>query len=59
MFSLLTKGTEFLWTKYCQKSFETIKEKLTTTPILRGLNWNISFHIQANASNESIGVVLG
>jgi len=57
MFSLMTKDTEFSWTTNCQKPFEAIKEKLTTH-VLRGPNWSLPFHIQTNASNESIGGVI-
>jgi hypothetical protein len=32
MTALLAKKVEFKWTPACQKSFETLKEKLTTTP---------------------------
>jgi hypothetical protein len=31
---LLAKKVEFKWTLECQESFETLKKKLTTTPIL-------------------------
>jgi hypothetical protein len=34
MTALLAKKVEFKWTPACQKSFETLKEKLTTTPLL-------------------------
>jgi hypothetical protein len=34
MTALLAKKVEFKWTLACQKSFETLKEKLTTTPVL-------------------------
>jgi hypothetical protein len=34
MTALLTKKVEFKWTPACQKSFETLKEKLTTAPVL-------------------------
>jgi hypothetical protein len=34
MTTLLAKKVEFKWTPACQKSFETLKEKLTTTPVL-------------------------
>jgi hypothetical protein len=32
MIALLVKKVEFKWTPACQKSFETLKEKLTTAP---------------------------
>jgi hypothetical protein len=34
MTDLLAKKVEFKWTPACQESFETLKTKLTTTPIL-------------------------
>jgi hypothetical protein len=47
------------WTTTCQKTFEFIKEKLITTPILQGPKWDIPFHIHTDASDKAIGVVLG
>jgi hypothetical protein len=41
------------------KAFESIKEKLITTPILQGPNWNIPLHINTNASDKEIGEFLG
>jgi hypothetical protein len=32
--ALLAKKVEFKWTPTCQKFFETLKEKLTMTPVL-------------------------
>jgi hypothetical protein len=34
MTALLAKKVEFKWTPACQKTFETLKEQLTTAPIL-------------------------
>jgi hypothetical protein len=36
MIALLAKKVEFKWTPACQMSFETLKEKLTTAPVLVG-----------------------
>jgi hypothetical protein len=33
MTALLVKKVEFKWTLECQESFETLKKKLTTTPV--------------------------
>lgn len=38
MFSLLQKDVEFNWTLECQQSFEMIKEKVVSAPVLRGPN---------------------
>jgi hypothetical protein len=34
MTALLAKKVEFKWTPECQESFETLKKKLTTSPVL-------------------------
>jgi hypothetical protein len=34
MTALLANKVEFKWTQKCQEAFETLKEKLTTTPVL-------------------------
>jgi hypothetical protein len=34
MTSLLEKNAKFIWSDQCQASFEELKERLTTTPIL-------------------------
>jgi hypothetical protein len=33
--SLQKKGTKFIWSQKCQKSFDKLKSLLTTTPILK------------------------
>ena len=38
LFQLLAKDTPFNWNENCQKAFETLKEKLSTTPVLKGPN---------------------
>lgn len=57
LFGLLAKDSEILWSKSCQ--VDTLKDKLTTTSILRGQNWALAFHIHANSSHKSIGATLG
>jgi len=58
-FKLLTKDTEFQWNTDCQKAFKKLKQQLSTTPIFRGPNWSLSFHIFTDASNTTIGASLG
>ena len=59
MFKLLAKDVEFCWDNNCQIAFETLKEKLSMAPILRGPNWSLPFHISTNASDTTLGGVLG
>eukprot|EP00253_Pinus_taeda_P028921 PITA_28921 len=59
LFKLLTKYTPLTWNENCQQAFETLKEKLSTTPVLKGPNWNLPFHIFTNASDTAVGASLG
>jgi hypothetical protein len=59
LFSLLDKEISFSWTLEYQKAFKTIKKKLVTTPILRGPNWELPFHIHTDSFDSSMRVVLG
>jgi hypothetical protein len=59
MFGLLIKVVDFLWIEQCQTSFETLKAKLSMAPVLRGANWDLLFHISTDASDTTIGGVLG
>ena len=36
-----------------------LKKRMSTTPILRGANWSLPFHIYSDASDTAIEVVLG
>jgi hypothetical protein len=59
LFKLLSKEVEFKWDDECQISFEILKQKLSTTPMLRGPIWSLPFHICTDASDIALGVVLG
>ena len=59
LFSLLMKDVQFTWNDTCETKFVKLKEKLSTAPILRGLNWTLPFHIYSDASDTTIGAVLG
>jgi hypothetical protein len=58
MTALLAKKVEFKWTPACQKSFETLKEKLTTTPVLILSDIHMSFSVYCNALYTGLGCVL-
>ena len=59
MFKLLSKDENFKWDTNCQSTFQTLKENLSTAPILRGPNWTFPFHISTDASDTAIGASLG
>jgi hypothetical protein len=58
MIALLAKKVELKWTPACQKSFETLKEKLTTTPVLILRDVHKSFLVYCDASYTGLGCVL-
>ena len=59
MFRLLTKDVYFFWDSHCQIAFETLKEELSITLVLRGPNWSLPFNISIDASDIALGAVLG
>jgi hypothetical protein len=58
MTALLAKKVEFKWTLACQKSFETLKENLTTTLVLILPDVHKSFSVYCDASYTGLGCVL-
>nr|GEV15640.1 hypothetical protein [Tanacetum cinerariifolium] len=59
MTRLLEKKTLFFLSKECVEAFQTLKRKLTEAPILIALDWDLPFELMCDASDFSIGVVLG
>jgi hypothetical protein len=58
MTALLARKVEFKWTPACQESFETLKKKLTTTPILILPDVHKSFLVYCDTSYTGLGCVL-
>ena len=57
--SLLCKEVKFDFTPKCVKSFEEIKKALITAPIVQAPDWNLPFEIMCDASDFTVGAVLG
>jgi len=55
---LLKKGKGFKWTPDAQISFEALKDKLCSAPILSSPDYNKPFIIQTDASKLGVGAVL-
>ena len=53
------KDAQFVWKDACEEAFAELKKRLYTTPILRGPNWALPFHISYDALDTAIGAVLG
>nr|GEU43807.1 reverse transcriptase domain-containing protein [Tanacetum cinerariifolium] len=59
MTHLLEKETPFMFSKDWIDAFETLKKKVTEAPILVVLDWNLPFELMCDASDFTIGAVLG
>ncbi|KAL0539828.1 hypothetical protein IC582_024049 [Cucumis melo] len=55
---LTRKGTPFVWSKACEDSFQNLKQKLVTAPVLTVPNGFGSFVIYSDASKKGLGCVL-
>ena len=55
---LTRKGVKFEWTDKCKGSFQTMKEKLTSAPVLTLPEGNEGFEIYSDASRQGLGCVL-
>lgn len=55
---LLRKEMEFIFDKECEKSFQTLKEALASTPVLAFPDLNKPFIINTDASTVGIGFIL-
>jgi hypothetical protein len=58
MEKLLKKDCQFTWTEECQKSLDTLKQKMVTAPILVFPDWSKEFHVHVDGSSISLGEVL-
>jgi hypothetical protein len=55
--SLQRKEKKFQWTKECEKSFQRLKQLLTSAPILRIADPNVDFVVCTDAGKEGLGVL--
>jgi hypothetical protein len=58
MTSLLEKGREFKWDEKCQESFDQLKERLMSPPVLVMLDLHKGFDIYCDACGQGLGCVL-
>jgi hypothetical protein len=58
MTELLEKDKQIKWTPACESSFQELKERLTTAPVLVMLNIEKPFSIYCDASGPGLGCVL-
>ena len=58
MTQLLRKGIKYIWTDECESSFQLLKEKLTTAPVLAIPEPDKEYVIYTDASKNGLGCVL-
>ncbi|CAN6711239.1 unnamed protein product [Malus baccata var. baccata] len=56
---LLQKEVAFEFNKECETAFKTLKDMLTSTPIIMPPDWSLLFELMCDASDYAIGTVLG
>ena len=55
---LTRKEEKFVWSEACQKSFDELKWKLTSAPVLTLLSGQDGYTVYCDASKEGLGCVL-
>ena len=55
---MLRKDVQFEWTDECNDTFQILKQKLTTAPILAFPDMNKPYILSTDASGSAIGYVL-
>ncbi|XP_057543812.1 uncharacterized protein LOC130823195 [Amaranthus tricolor] len=58
MTSLMKKEKKFEWTDECEHAFMTLKERLTTAPVLTLLDPKLDYTVYSDASKKELGSVL-
>ena len=58
MTKLLKDNVLFEWDDECEGSFQCLKDKLTTTPVLTLLDLQKDFVVYCDASRQGLGCVL-
>jgi hypothetical protein len=58
MTKLLKKGVKYEWSQKCKDSFHTLRQHLTTAPVLAHPDNTKSFEVYCDASGTGLGCVL-
>ena len=57
--ALLMQEVPFEFDDACMNAFESLRKKLTSTPIISAPDWELPFELMYDASDNAVGVVLG
>ena len=58
MTELLKKDTKFIWTEECEASFQELKKRLVTSPVLILPDHTKDYEVYCDASRRGLGAVL-
>jgi hypothetical protein len=58
MTELLKKGVKFVWSEPCEKAFHTVRQHLTSAPMLLQPDNSKPFEVFCDTSGTSLGCVL-
>jgi hypothetical protein len=56
---LLAKDASFVFMEECLQSFHTLKKALFSAPVIQPPHWHLLFEIMCDASDYTVGAVLG
>ncbi|XP_042041716.1 uncharacterized protein LOC121787134, partial [Salvia splendens] len=56
---LLHNDVDFVFGEECKETFQLLKDKLVSAPIIRAPDWSLPFEIMCDASDYAVGAVLG
>ncbi|GJW80642.1 putative nucleotidyltransferase, ribonuclease H [Tanacetum coccineum] len=59
MTQLLMKDAKFDFSDECIKSFDILRDKIITAPVIIAPNWDLDFELMCDASDYVVGDVLG
>lgn len=58
LYNLLKNDVKYVWDEKCQRTFDTLKEQLTTAPVLAHPDYEKEFLLYTDASIEGLGAIL-
>ena len=58
MTELLKKDTKFIWTEECEASFQELKKRLVTSPVLILPDRTKDYEVYCDASRRGLGAML-
>lgn len=59
LYALLEKQVPFNFDNSCMQAFELLNKKLVEAPILVAPNWGLPFELMCDASDITMGAILG